>query len=154
VGFSPNDGRWLLTNGGGFRLWKVNTWEEGPRIAQPDDTGGGFVFAPDGRVLALAGGFSELRLVDVDSGTELARLTVPEQTRVGPACFSPDGAQLVAVGSESQLLYIWDLRALRAELKKLDLDWDGDDYPPAPPAAAGPLRVEVDGGTLFPRKAP
>src|SRR5262249_5426471 len=126
VGFSP-DGHWLLTNGGGYRLWKVGTWEEGPPIARPDE-GGSFAFAPKGGVMALPGGFSQVRLVKVDSGTEIARLTVPEQTRLVPQCFSPDGTQLVAVGTESKLLYIWDLRALRAELKQLDLDWDGPDY--------------------------
>jgi WD40 repeat protein len=150
VGFSL-DGRWLLSTGGGFRLWKVGSWEEGPSLAQPNS---GFAFTPDSRVLALAGGFSQLRLVEVDSGAEIARLTVPEQTRVGPLCFSPDGTQLVATGTESQLLYIWDLRALRAELKELGLDWDRPDYPPAAPATPGPLQVEVDGGTLFSQKAP
>jgi WD40 repeat protein/tRNA A-37 threonylcarbamoyl transferase component Bud32 len=154
AGFSPY-GRWLLTTGGGFRLWKVETWEEGPPIAPSDDTpGSGFAFAPDSRVLALAGGFSQLRLIEVDSGAEIARLTVPEQTRVGPSCFSPDGTQLVAAGSESQLLYLWDLRALRADLKELGLDWGRPDYPPAAPAAPGPLQVAVDGGTLFNQKAP
>jgi tetratricopeptide (TPR) repeat protein len=84
-------------------------------------------------------------LVDADSGAEIARLTVPEQTRVTPQCFSPDGSQLVAIGHESNLLYIWDRRALRAELKELDLDWDGDDYPQAVQAAPAPLEVRVVG---------
>jgi hypothetical protein len=30
----------------------------------------------------------------------------------------------VTTGQESNLIYIWDPRALRAELKKLDMDWD------------------------------
>jgi hypothetical protein len=143
VGFSP-DGRWLLTSGGGFRLWEVGTWEEGPPIAPPGE-GGGAAFAPDGRVLALTGAFGQVRLVNPDTGAELARLAVPEQTRLSPQCFSPDGAQLVAIGGESRLLYIWDLRALRAELKELDLDWKGDDYPPAVQAAPAPLEVHVIG---------
>jgi WD40 repeat protein len=152
VGFSP-DGKWLLTTGGGARLWKVDTWEEGPPVAPPGE-GGHFAFAPDGRVLALSGGgFSQVRLVKVDSGAEIARLTVPEQTPLVPTCFSPDGAQLVAIGPESQLVYIWDLRALRAELKQLSLDWELPNYLPPPPAAPAPLRVDVDGGTLFPKKA-
>jgi WD40 repeat protein len=155
VDFSHKDGRWLLTTGGGFRLWEVGTWQEGPVIACPDDRpSAGFAFAPDGSVVALSGSFGQVRLVDLHSGAEICRLTAPEQTELAPQCFSPDGAQLVAIGNESHLLYIWDLRALRAELKKLDLDWGGEDYPPAAPAAPGPLRVEVDGGTLFPRKAP
>jgi WD40 repeat protein len=151
VSFSPDRKcKWLLTTGGRFRLWKVGTWEEGPSLAQPDVGGDGFAFSPDGRTLALFGGFSQVWLVDVDSGAEIARLTVPEQTRVAPRCFSSDGAQLVAIGVESNLLYIWDLRALRAELKKLDLDWDRPDYPPAP-AATPPLEVRVEGGDLLKR---
>jgi WD40 repeat protein len=143
VGFSP-DGKWLLTNGGGVRLWKVGTWEEGPRPAQAGAGGdAGFAFAPDGRVLALSGGLSQVWLVDVDSGAEIARLTVPEQTGVAPQCFSPDGSQLVAIGYESELVYIWDLRALRAQLKELDLDWDQPDYPEAVPPAPAPREVRV-----------
>jgi Tfp pilus assembly protein PilF len=69
---------------------------------------------------------------------------------VAPECFSPDGSQLVAGGVQSNLLYIWDLRALRAELKKLGLDWDRPDYPPAPPAAP-PLQVRVEMGDLLKR---
>jgi hypothetical protein len=148
VAFSP-DGKWLLTTGGGFRLWKVGTWEEGPPLAQPGPWGGpwggGFAFAPDGRMLALAGGFSQVWLIDPDSGAEVARLTVPEQTRVAPQCFAPDGSQLVAVGSDSNLLYIWDLRALRAELKELGLDWVAPPYPEVALAAPAPLEVRVAG---------
>jgi WD40 repeat protein len=145
VGFSP-DGRWLLTTGGGFRLWKVGTWEEGPSLPQPDTRGPAhFAFAPDGRTLALFAGPSQVWLANADSGAEIARLTVPEQTHLTPTCFSPDGSQLVAIGNESNLLYIWDLRALRAELKELGLDWDGDDYPPAVQAAPAPLEVRVLG---------
>jgi hypothetical protein len=58
----------------------------------------------------------------------------------------------VATGQESNLVYIWDPRALRAELKQLGLDWDQPDYPPAPPGKAPePLRVAVGGGALFRR---
>ncbi len=144
VGFSP-DGRWLITSGGGYRLWKVGTWEQGPPIltANPG-IGGGFAFAPDGKVLAISGETSQIRLVDLESGIEIAQLTVSDQTRLDPHCFSPDGSQLVALGVEDHILYIWDLRAIRVLLKELGLDWDRPDYPPAPPPPTKPLRVEVD----------
>jgi WD40 repeat protein len=146
VGFSPKDGSWLLTTGGGFRLWRVGTWEEGPPIAQPDDRpAAGFAFAPEGRLLALSGSLGQVRLVDPHSGAEVCRLTVPEQTEVAPLCFSPDGAQLVASGNQSQLLYLWDLRSLRADLKQLGLDWDAPPYPEAVRAAQAPLEVRVTG---------
>ncbi len=145
VGFSP-DGRWLLTTGGGFRLWSVGTWEPGPKIG-PEWEGGEFAFARQSRLLALSGKYRDARLVDPDSGEELARLTVPEETRVLPVCFSPDESRLIARGHDSGLLYIWDLRALRAGLKPLGLDWDRPDYPPpAPPD--GRVEVRVDMGRL------
>jgi WD40 repeat protein len=43
VGFSP-DGRWLVTTGGGCRLWEVGSWREGPRAG-----GGSFAFCPTAR---------------------------------------------------------------------------------------------------------
>jgi WD40 repeat protein len=145
VGFSP-DGRWLLTNGGGYRLWRVGTWEPGPSIG-PEWEGGDFAFARQSRLVALSGKYRDVRLVDLDSGKELARLTVPEETRVNPDCFSPDESRLVARGHDSGLLYIWDLRALRAGLKSLGLDWNRPDYPaPIPPG--GQIEVRVDMGTL------
>ncbi len=158
VGFSP-DGRWLVTTGGGYRLWKAGSWQEGPRIAGPGESGR-FAFSRDSQTLALTGGLCQVRLIQPDSGAEIARLTVPEQTSLYPQCFSPDGAQLVALGAENGLLYVWDLRAIRAGLKELGLDWDRPDYPPPPPPlGAGPalgaglptpppVRIEIDPGPL------
>jgi eukaryotic-like serine/threonine-protein kinase len=145
VAFSP-DNRWLLTRGGGFRLWKVGTWEEGSTLHDEAGLGGWFAFSPDGKTLALTGSMGQVRLVETDTGREIARLTVPEQTNVRPYCFSRDGTKLAATGSESQLLYLWDLRVLRAGLKELGLDWDQPAYPPAGPPASGRLQVEVDLG--------
>jgi WD40 repeat protein/tRNA A-37 threonylcarbamoyl transferase component Bud32 len=158
LGFSPN-GRWLLTQAGGVRLWKAGSWTEGPRLtpAKPDSASGsmlagwdGFAFTRSGRLLALPGDTSQVRLVVPDTGVEIARLTVPEQTSVSPQCFSPDGAELVAIGSENQALYVWDLRALRAQLKELDLDWDWPAFPPAR-SPAPPLAIQVDMAPRWPR---
>jgi serine/threonine protein kinase/WD40 repeat protein len=147
VGFSP-DGRWLATTGGECRLWEVGSWRPGPRF-----DGRVFAFSPDSQVLAVEDGPGAVQLVDPDTGKQYARLEAPTQTRFLGLWFTPDGTQLVAAGLQSQALHVWDLRLLRTELKTLGLDW-GDDYLPAAPAAAAPLRVEVDGGTLFPGKAP
>jgi WD40 repeat protein/tRNA A-37 threonylcarbamoyl transferase component Bud32 len=146
VGFSP-DNRWLLTNGGGFRLWRVGSWEEGPDLKNEADHVRDSAFTPDGKMLALTGAMSEVRLLETATGREIARLTVPEQTRVSPRGFSPDGTRLAAHGAESQLAYLWDLRTLRADLKELGLDWDAPPYPPpaAPPEQA--LKVTVELGT-------
>jgi hypothetical protein len=150
------DGKWLVTGGGGNRIWEVGTWREGPAL------GGlihrhGFTFAADGKLLALGDATGVGRLVVPDTGREVARLTAPEQTRLRPWCFTPDGTRLVTQGSETQALHIFDLRAIREQLAELGLDWDAPPLPPAPPIAAEPpgssRRSSQDGGDK-PRRSP
>ena len=78
VGFSP-EGRWLLTTGGGFRLWAAGTWREGPKIGGALHA---FAFSPDSKVLAVETGFGTLRLVDPDTGREYTRLKTPTRTEL------------------------------------------------------------------------
>jgi serine/threonine protein kinase/WD40 repeat protein len=149
VWFSP-DGKWLVTNAGGFRIWEVGTWREGPALGGPAYYGT-LAFSPDGNLLALGDDPGVVRLVLPDTGKEIARLTAPEQTRLQPQCFTPDGGQLITVGKESLALHIFDLRAIREQLKELGLDWDSPPLPPVKDAAAPqPLRVKVELGDLKP----
>jgi serine/threonine protein kinase/WD40 repeat protein len=122
VTFSP-DGRWLLTTGGGCRLWRVGSWREGPMIG-----GASGCFSPDGQLVAVEDSAGAVRLVRPETGFELARLEAPEQTRLQPAAFSPDGTRLIAVGIDTQALHVWDLGRLREQLAAIDLDWDAPDY--------------------------
>jgi Tfp pilus assembly protein PilF len=94
--------------------------------------------------LAVESEGGAIRLVEADSGAEIARLEGPVHTCVLPACFSPDGTHLVAGDIETERLVVWDLRALRQDLQALGLDWHAQPFPPA--AGGGPLRrlsVEV-----------
>jgi WD40 repeat protein/serine/threonine protein kinase len=143
VGFGPDD-RWLLTTGGGCRLWEVGTWQEGPRIG-----GEPFAFSPDGKVLAVETGSGAIRLVDPDTGREYARLEDPNQDRAFALTFSTDGSQLIASTHDSPAVHVWDLRAIRAELAQRGLDWNLPPYPPAGDASdAPPRRLTVDLGDL------
>ena len=67
--------------------------------------------------------------MNFETGKEMARLSIPEQTRLEPRDFSPDGAWLYAIGLESQQLYRWDLRVIRSQLAELGLDMDLPPYP-------------------------
>jgi serine/threonine protein kinase/WD40 repeat protein len=148
VCFSP-DGKWLLTGGGGCRLWAVGSWQEGPPLGGSVRAWG--AFSPDGKLLALEEAPGTVHLLVPDSGVEVARLTGPEPTRLTPRCFTPDGAQLIAVGDD-EAVHIFDLRALRGQLMPLGLDWAQEPYSPAQPvAAASPLEVEIDMGNLAKR---
>ena len=75
------------------------------------------------------------------------RLDAPEQSRLWPRCFTPDGAQLIAHGSESQALHVWDLRLIRRELAGMGLDWNAPPLPDLPAEAPRPPpAVEIDLG--------
>jgi len=105
-------------------------------------------FSRDGKLLALGDVPSVARLVVTDTGVEIARLTVPEQTRLLPCCFTPDGTRLLAVGAETADLYIFDLSAIRAGLAELDLDWDAPPLPSTPAPPATPLSIEFKMGDI------
>jgi tetratricopeptide (TPR) repeat protein len=144
VAFSP-DGRWLLTNSGGCRLWEVGSWNEWWKVG-----GANGCFSPDGRLLAVEDTPGAVRLLRPQDRTELTRLEAPEQTRLKPCCFTPDGTRLITNGVDTQALHVWDLRALRAQLAELGLDWDSPPYPPAAPEkATPPLTVSVHYGDLM-----
>ncbi len=141
VGFSP-DGRRLVTTGGGPRLWTVGTWQEAAKLG-PSAFGHGFTFSTDSKLLAVGGEPGVVRLLMTDTGQEIARLTVAEQTRLWPQCFTPDDTQLVAIGMESSALHLFDLRAIRRQLAELGLDWDQPAYPAATPADLAPLQIQI-----------
>jgi hypothetical protein len=141
VRFSP-DSKWLLTSGGGARIWRTGTWQEGPAL----DSGSFGVFTPESELLALEDVPSVVRLVRTTTGKEVARLTAPEQTRLKPQCFTPDGSQLITWGDESRALHIFDLRAIRQQLRELGLDWSDEPLPaPAEKRSPPPLDVRVVG---------
>jgi WD40 repeat protein len=149
VAFSP-DGHWLALATGRFapvgsecRLYHVGTWEPGPRVPLPRSSSSPakLLYSPDGKLLALAANATEVRLLEPDTLEEVATLMVPEPLLVSWMAFSPDGSQLAAAASSR--VQLWDLRAVRARLDTMGLDWMHDGYPPAPPrpARAGTIKV-------------
>jgi serine/threonine protein kinase/tetratricopeptide (TPR) repeat protein len=137
--FSP-DGRWLLTNVDNGRAYATGTWQPGPQLGGGDP----WDATADLAVLAQTNGIH--RLVELATGRELALLEAPDQN-TGQAVFTLDGTKLI-VGAKNGLR-VWDLRRIRAELAKLDLDWEAPPYPPARAAKeTPPLSVTVNLGEI------
>jgi eukaryotic-like serine/threonine-protein kinase len=148
VSFSPN-GKWLLTTGGGPRLWTVGDWHEGPPLGKTAVSG---AFSADGGLLALQDVPGIVRIVMPDSGREIARLTAPETVRLEPICFTRDGRRLVCRANESGQLHIFDLGLIRSELALMGLDWDAQSYPIECDAVPAPLAVRVIGADKPPAR--
>jgi tetratricopeptide (TPR) repeat protein len=106
--------------------------------------GGGYwsAFSPDSRLLAVNDVFGALRLLEVPTAREVARLTAPEPAWYQPHAFTPDGTRLIAVNIRMTEFYVWDLRLIRQQLKDLGMDWEWPAFPPAAPGGPAP-RVEV-----------
>jgi WD40 repeat protein len=137
VGFSP-DGRWLVTTGNGCRLWRVADWSEARRIG-----GYCFAFSHDSRWLAVETGAGAARLVDPDSGQELARFEDPNDDVADSISFSPDGRYLVMTSNRNTpSVHVWDLAAIRPQLADMGLDWD---HPS--PAGSAPAEQVARGNT-------
>jgi WD40 repeat protein len=151
VVFSPA-GKWLTTSGGGCRLWEVGTWREGAKLGSPTENASR-AFTVDDKLLALGDQPGVVRLVSPETGRELARLTIPEAEHLWVLCFTADSRHLAATGSESHVLYLFDLATIRKELRELGLDWDDSQLPPLSEDPIARVHLTVELGTLAPAAA-
>jgi WD40 repeat protein len=127
------DNRWLVTCGlQECRLWDVGSWAPGPRFAldNPAEVPVAPGLSADGRLLAIAHARNVVRLIDLTRGQGLARWPLPQEGRITSLTLSRDGTRLAA-GCDNNLVHVWDLRHIRGELARADLDWDAPLYPPA-----------------------
>ena len=144
--FSP-DGRSLATCSATCDVWETGSWKLRYRL----EPGGSaphspaLAFSPDGSMLAVVLEPSVARLVASETGDLLANLEDPGAANVSSLRFSPDGTRLYALQWDHQV-QVWDLRRIREELRKLNLDWN------APPilvqnapskTAEKPLRITL-----------
>ncbi len=152
--FSP-DGRYLATSTeSGYSLLRVESWGSLPhlqfKIEEPRGDRSPAAFTRDGDLMAISTSLGISRLIEVETGKEIAALRAPERHLFSSSCFSPDGARLM-VATRTAGTFCWDLRRIRTGLSTLGLDWDGPPFPPEPTReVAGPIEVEVDLGGLAP----
>jgi WD40 repeat protein/tetratricopeptide (TPR) repeat protein len=138
--FTP-DGRFLiLARDQVYAFFDTTTWAEVRRVTRRvSSQPGPLAFSPDGSQVVLEIDAGVLTLFSHPDLREIARLEAPGLERAafgGGIQFTPDGASLVFRTEPSTGGYrVWDLRAVRAGLAELNLDWDAPPYPPAVPVA-------------------
>lgn len=122
--FSPN-GRWLgVSTSEQTEIWSLETDSRCYQIprAPGQGTAGPLAFSSDSRILALTCATDAVHLMDASSGTRLVRLPNSRLSLITDLSFSRDDRFLL-VTTSSPLMYVWDLQALRRELRALQLDW-------------------------------
>jgi WD40 repeat protein len=148
VAFSPDD-RWLLTGGPSeCRFWEVGSWKPGPVItrdytASPGWPGGPFAFSRDGRLLAVARSNDQFQLFDLLNQRELATFIAPDAQILSQLCFNHDGTQLAA-STFNHVIRLWDLRAIRRQLREMNLT--GNELGSPIPAASSLGHLLPSGG--------
>ena len=146
------DGKWLATSTEEWvRFWEVGTWKAGQTVRRQH--GGpwpaAMQFSSDGSLFAFSRTTQDVAIISAISGEELAVFSLPGNVRVGDVsdiAWSRDGRQL-AISTNRQAVYVWNVARLRQELDRLGLDWN------APPltlgqAGASAGTVEVDLGVF------
>ena len=97
-----SDGKWLMTEDPPCRLWEVGTWREARQLG-----GRGLCFSPDGSLVVVTDPSKVLRLVEAETGRDLARLTSPDLGEAWVATFSPDGSRLVVSTRDGPAVHVW-----------------------------------------------
>jgi WD40 repeat protein len=124
LAFSPDSRTLATATPRECALWDTRSWQAQRRW--PLGMSGGVpvpvTFSPNGLWLAVAATRSEIRLLDTRTGSELATLTPPLPQNLDSLVFSADSRYL-AGHTLARVVHVWDLHALRRELKLMKLDW-------------------------------
>ncbi|MEJ7593953.1 MAG: hypothetical protein WKF77_20635 [Planctomycetaceae bacterium] len=125
--FGPS-GTWLVAVARNeYQLYRAESWEPGP-VIEAERGAWAAAFMHNDELLAVTDG-QTVRLIEVRTSQEIATLESSSPNRLTELCFSPAGDRL-AVATASHKTQLWDLRALRRQLKDLGLDWNSPPYPP------------------------
>ncbi|HEX2475091.1 MAG TPA: protein kinase, partial [Lacipirellulaceae bacterium] len=137
VQFSPDSRTLIILRGDEFSFWDVETLQPTHRLRREIGLYPGHVaFSPDGKLMALDLAPAVIDLIDTATFRTIARLGDPHGDQPIWQDFTPDGMQLVVVTDHAKAIHIWNLRAIRARLKEMNLDWDWPEFAPANPITA------------------
>jgi tetratricopeptide (TPR) repeat protein/thiol-disulfide isomerase/thioredoxin len=132
VYFTPDSRALVISRDDEYSFWDVDTLQPIRRLRRDVADYPGYVaFSPDGRLMALEMAPAVIHLKEVATGRTVARLEDPHGDRAKWLGFTPDGTQLVVAATYARAIHIWDLRAIRRQLKALRLDWSWPEFPPA-----------------------
>jgi WD40 repeat protein len=109
----------------------------------PRETGlypGYVAFTADGKLMAVEMAPGLIHLKEVNSGRIVAKLEDPDRNVSTWMSFTPDATQLVVAARYAGAIHRWDLRAIRARLKMMKLDWDWPEFAAPPPGATLPSK--------------
>jgi len=153
VAFTPDSQELILARASEFQFVKVEALETSRQLAReiglyPSNV----AFSSDGKLMAMEMAPAVIHFMEAASGRTLAQLEDPFGDRSDAIFFSRDGTKLIVVSSYAAAIHVWDLRAIRAGLKPMGLDWDWPEFPSvsafegnrASPARA-PLQLQVIG---------
>jgi WD40 repeat protein len=146
VFFSPDSRALIIARGDAFSFWDVATLRPIRRLHRELAQFPGWVaFSSDGQLMALEMAPAVIHLIEVASGRTVARFADPHRDRATWQGFTPDGTQLVVLAAHTRAIHIWNLRAIRARLKEMNLDWDWAEFPPATAeeSTAEPVTIEL-----------
>ena len=135
--FSPDATALVTGDGDAYHCWEAGAWNV--RFEIPREGAGKLpgviAFSPDGQHLAVAVSRVTVLLVEMASGSPLARFEPPDLVDLKGLEFSPNG-RFLAAGNSARTIQLWDLQKIRGQLSKLNLDWDGPPLVTGEPATA------------------
>jgi WD40 repeat protein len=125
VSFTP-DNRWLaLATAEEYTFYQVGSWQPGLRLKREYAGYSSVSPAYDSSAPIAAIVFSArmVKIINLETGEELATLTAPQPEEIRSLRFSPAGG-LLAAGTAAGDIQLWNVRQLRQRLRALDLDWE------------------------------
>jgi hypothetical protein len=151
VFFTPDNRELIVARAQEFTFHDLNSLEVTRRMLREIGLHPGHVaFTADGKLMALEMAPGLIHLKEITSGRTVAKLEDPSGDVSTWLGFTPDGTQLVAVAMYAGAIHRWDLRAIRARLKTMNLDWDWPEFATLPVETSlstnhRPLRVQIVG---------
>jgi serine/threonine protein kinase/WD40 repeat protein len=151
VFFTPDNRELIVACDKEFVFYELNSLAVSRRILREIGLYPGHVaFTADGKLMALEIAPGLIHLKEITSGRTVAKLEDPHGDHSTWMSFTPDGTQLVVAARYAGSIHRWDLRAIRARLKTMNLDWDWPEFAALPGGAAfsekrPPLRIQVRG---------